>query len=394
MSFRGATRALDAIRVGTVSMQAVCFQRLEDLNEFQNAWDTLAPDQVFRSWDWVTTWWRHYGLAVGGRSQRREFRVVVAMGHDGPAAILPCYVETCWARGRVWRLCGDGEVCSDHLGLLVGNSGVGEVGVEEAVEVLAKFFAERDDWDLLDFSAIDAADGPTRALGTALRDRGLDVRESPASQVWRIALPESWDEYLATLSKSHRKKLRRLEKNSLESAAIRWRVVESNDDFAEGWQIFRDLHTRRWESLGHSGCFAMPRWSAFHEDIAPRLLGQKRLRLAWLERGGVPLASEYQFVAGQTVSAYQGGVDPDSLDDDPGRLSHICGVKQAIAEGRRDYDFLRGDEAYKQNYRAEPHPVISLQAAPRRLSARWRRQAYAAARQAGRAARRFVGLFG
>jgi CelD/BcsL family acetyltransferase involved in cellulose biosynthesis len=89
------------------------------------------------------------------------------------------------------------------------------------------------------------------------------------------------------------------------------------------------------------------------------MLASGRLRLSWLELDGVPAAAEYHFADQATTYAYQGGVDPDRLADEPGRLSTILFLRAAIEQGHRRVDFLRGDEAYKAHWRAEPRPVFN-----------------------------------
>ena len=56
------------------------------------------------------------------------------------------------------------------------------------------------------------------------------------------------------------------------------------------------------------------------------------------------------------VYAYQSGIEPTALALEPGRLITLASLQLAIAERRRAFDFLRGDEAYKAHWRAVPRP--------------------------------------
>jgi CelD/BcsL family acetyltransferase involved in cellulose biosynthesis len=172
-----------------------------------------------------------------------------------------------------------------------------------------------------------------------------------------MPLAGNFDDYLAGLSKSHRKQVRQLCRRVLDSGRAVWRTASTSAQFEEAWAVFVDLHQRRRRSLGERGCFYSPRFSLFHYEVARKLLARGELRLHTLELDGRPLAAEYHLAGGGTVYGYQAGVDPTRLDDQPGRLAGIAVVRAAIADGYRAYDLLRGDEPYKAHWRAVPTPM-------------------------------------
>ncbi|MBX3433987.1 MAG: GNAT family N-acetyltransferase [Pirellulales bacterium] len=373
-------------------MRIDCCDNLNAWQRWQSQWDGLAGDCTFRTWRWLSTWWKHYGERDPRR--RKTLRVLLAIDDDGLgepqlAAALPCYVDSHPVAGRTVRLLGDGEACSDHLGLLARPGRARAAAAELASQLM-----HDGDWDLLQFEAIDDADEAVAALAVALSERGALLERRPGPACWAIDLPGNWDAFLALQSKSHRKQLRRLETRVLDSPQATWRLVESPRDFDEGWRVLTLLHQRRRRSLGEPGCFSWPRWAAFHRDVAEQLLAAGELRLSWLELAGRPVAAEYHFCRGGVALAYQGGLDPDAADAEPGRLSMIATLKRALAEGVRRFDLLRGDEPYKAHWRAEPHATHDLFAVPPRFGAQARYKARRAARQAARYARQATRRFG
>jgi CelD/BcsL family acetyltransferase involved in cellulose biosynthesis len=366
-----------------------CIDNWTDLERYRREWETLAGDTVFRSWTWLRTWWRHYGDA----DARRELRVYLAFTDVAAepaslAAVLPCYLETSWSQGRVLRFLGDGEVCSDHLGLLAANS-----PANQAAASIATHLAESNDWDLLDLAAVDADDAITLALldGLALND--CTASGLLADRCWIIDLPPTWDDFLAMQSKSHRKQLRQLDARVLQSDRAAWRLVTNPAEFASAWSTLVDLHQRRRNSLDEPGCFASRRWAAFHWDVAQQLLAAGRLRLSLLELDGRPIAAEYHLAGVRTTYAYQGGVDPDRLADEPGQLSTIAAIKQALADGHAQFDLLRGDEPYKAHWRATPRPSLRLVAVPPRMWPKLRHNAWKSARGMAHVTRQLTDLF-
>ncbi|HEX5471116.1 MAG TPA: GNAT family N-acetyltransferase, partial [Lacipirellulaceae bacterium] len=109
-----------------------------------------------------------------------------------------------------------------------------------------------------------------------------------------------------------------------------------------------------------------------HRELAGRLLARGQLRMSWLEMDGTPAAAEYHVAGGATTYAYQGGVDPDRLPEEPGRLSTILCLRAAIEEGHTQMDFLRGDEPYKAHWRAAPRATYDCRVIPNRRLARLR----------------------
>jgi hypothetical protein len=373
----------------------------DELAPYREAWDRLAGDGAFRSWTWLRTWWRHFGHdgdATLDAERRRGRQLCVLLAFDGAApdsprpanlaGVLPCYVVRSLTHGAELRLLGDGIVCSDHLGVLAARGKSIEVA-----EALATHLAETPFWDLADFANIDEDDRPTEALFHALCECDCAVAEYASDRCWTIDLPGDWEDFLARQSKSHRKQLRQAERRVLGDGRAIWRPADNAADFDAAWNVLIELHQRRRQSLGEPGCFATPSWAAFHRDVAAQLLAAGRLRLSWLELDGAPAAAEYHVAGTHTTFAYQGGVDPDRLAEEPGRLSTIRCIQRAIAEGHTHFDFLRGDEPYKPHWRATPRPTWRRQAAAPRRWAKLRRQTWDRARRVSQLARQLTGMF-
>ncbi len=353
-----------------------------ELTALEMEWNTLAAGMPLRSWDWLATWWKHYGGGNSGPQENiaarsRELCVLAiyrepTFKHGGPVrelmGIAPWYIDRSTVKGSVIRWLGDGEVCTDHLSLICR-----PMETQSVAASLAKALTEQlDDWDRIELTAVDASDEPIQSLVAELANRECITATGIADSVWILDLPSSWDEYLASISKSHRKQIRQLQQRVLNKSRTHWHYVESAAEFDAGWAILVDLHQRRRMALGEPGCFASPAFHNFHRETARRLLDRGQLRLSWLKLDGSPAAVEYHLADRTTVYAYQGGIDPNRLSDEPGRLSTIRCLMQAIQEQRRRFNFLRGDEAYKAHWRAVPRQVVNYRIVPNRRLARWR----------------------
>ena len=357
----------------------------EELASLEAVWNSLADGMPLRSWDWLGTWWKHYGgidrerSGCTARDAERQLNVLVVQSEvEGSGVsctgkvigIAPLYLDRTIIKGNVLRWLGSGEVCTDHVSLVCRP----EHQTDVARAIAEALTTSCNDWDRLDLNAVDADDEAVQELTSRLEERDCLVSRHAADSCWILDLPASWDDYLASISKSHRKQLRQLERRVLESDRARWHQAKSLQELGPAWEILVDLHQRRRRSLGEPGCFASRLFHDFHREIVERLLAKGQLRLSWLELDGTPAAAEYHLAGAATTYAYQGGVDPDRLQEEPGRLSTILCLRAAIEEGHQHIDFLRGDEPYKAHWRAVPHQTFDYRVVPNRRLARLRGQ--------------------
>ncbi len=350
--------------------------RFHNLDECQSAaasqWNSLAQGVPFRRWQWASSWWRHYGQDHGRPLRNRELYVLAVSDDAGTLlGLAPWHLQHTASQGRTVRMLGSGEVCSEYLGLLCRS------GSEEAVAgALAQWLTEHtagdDHWDTLKLAPLESGDLAMGRLSQQLAERGHSVCHQPAANCWRLALPATWEEYLADRSKSHRKQLRRLERAYFRSGRARMQWVHDPSHLAGALERLIDLHQRHWRARGQAGCFNRARFEAFHREVAPRLMAADCLQLGWLELDGRSVAAEYHFTDGGIVYAYQSGVAPYLRAHQPGHLANLATIRRAIDRGDRAVDFLRGDEPYKAHWGAVSRPMVECRVVSTRLGARVR----------------------
>lgn len=344
-----------------------------ELAEQRKAWNRLAGEAVFCRHEWLATWWRHFQTskttltAVAFRDERREL-----------VGIMPWYLDRSW-QGRVLRLLGSGIVCSDYVSLLTSTADVVDLARRLANWLETDF---RNQWDAVDFDQVDPCDPALAALVAELQLRGHTVCQRPGMHCWRIALPESWDAYLACLSKKRREIARKLWRRWYETGKAKLHRAETPDELENAWRIFIDLHQRRRSSLGQPGCFASPRFESFLHDASRQMLAAGRLQLTYLEIEGQPAATELDLLGGQTVYGYQMGMNPDLAAIQPGNIRLVGLLHAAIASGYRTFDLLRGDEPYKAHWQGRPLPLVRWRIANRSLASRCRHRVWLGAEAA------------
>lgn len=357
------------------SLRLEVIESEERLSELAADFDRLSQGIPFRGWDWQHAWWRHF------RGAHDRLCVLAARDARGVQGIAPLFRSWHWAKGRVITLLGSGEVCSDHLTLLCA------AGREaQFAQMVAQWLTDdaAGTWDRLELEGVDGDDRPIELLAGRLEAMGQAVQRQELPAAWRIALPSDWEDLLARVSKNHRKRVRRLLRAVVDTPRAKLRTVDSAGNLPQGFDILRRLHQMRHESLGQRGCFASPRYDAFHREVCQRLLAAGRLRLEWLEVDGQPAAVTYDLLGDNTVYSYQTGVATSRLEDSPGAAQLAATLRCAVADGYAYYDLLRGNEPYKTSWQAEPRRLEKVIVTAPHLRGRVRRAVLDAARAAKR----------
>jgi hypothetical protein len=119
---------------------------------------------------------------------------------------------------------------------------------------------------------------------------------------------------------------------------------------------FIDLHQARW---GAEGLFPATEGGARSRRFMHRLAeleaaegDGRRLQLGRFEVGGRVVFATVGFDDGVECLFYNAGVDPEARDLSPGVTGTAAYLRDRLAAGRRRFDFLRGDEAYKYEWGA------------------------------------------
>ncbi|MBS0210502.1 MAG: GNAT family N-acetyltransferase [Planctomycetes bacterium] len=361
-----AAPAVVAINRDMTTLRATVVQANPAEVVSRDDWNRLAGDVPFRQFDWQTGWWRHYS-----RSASRPWTITVRDGHGELVGLLPLFLQATPIAGRVLQMLGSGEVCSDYLTLMA------VPGCESAVvdAVAACLSSEQGShWDALVLDGVTAADQNIQLLRQALERAGHQSLVSQPYSTWRIALPPTWPEYVAGLSKRRRDWVKKLQKQYFDTGRAVARIITSEAELDAAWPMFQDLHQKRRTSLGESGCFASTEFDQFHTEQARVLLAAGQLRLHWVELDGQPAAVEYGVVAGRTLYLYQSGFEPTLGKHKPGWLNTIASVRTAIDQQLEVIDFMRGDEPYKASWLARPCPLNEVRVVGRHAIARLRQR--------------------
>lgn len=318
-----------------------------DIGAIFDDWNQLARENRMRSASWGQAWWKSF-------ADRCVPYVLVVRNEMGVQGVFPLALERSTFRGRRLILIGSGKACGDDLGILAAP------GTEkQVVHALTNWLLKAkgsDAWDSLDLDGIQ----PSNTLMAEFHHQMESICQSPIQikpslHCWAIDVSIGWDNLLTDMSK----RMRRLVKNSLikdyiETGRARLKVAASLEEAHAMLKVTESFHQARWSEKHVDGCFATKGFGDFLETIVECWWATGIAYVATLELDGKPAAGVIGMWGPNELAMYLVGMDIDVQEHRPGWLLSVESIQLAIKLGKRQVNFLRGDEEYKARLGATP----------------------------------------
>lgn len=324
-------------------------------------WDALAveagADACFCP-DWVEAWRAHFGPAW---APGRRFLHLALREDDELVALLPLCLETLRVGPlpvRIARLAGsDPNYAVMRLPIRAGRE------VEALSAALAHLLdvERRHAVSLSPLSDLAPETAALRAVAETDPDLVL-APDGPERRHTVVALPDDFETWLASLSKSRRREYRKDLKKLSEQVALETRST-TPETVADRFAAFADLHAAQWRAAGKGGHFEdWPGSEAFYAELLERLAPQGRGGIDEHLGNGRVLSSQLRFGLGSTVCwrLIARDLDPDFAAFGLGRVGLVERVRDLIAAGVRRVEAGAGDYDYKLAYGGE---LVSLRRA-------------------------------
>jgi CelD/BcsL family acetyltransferase involved in cellulose biosynthesis len=317
----------------------VTLQRLDGVAAARGAWSALerSHDNVFATWEWASAWWATHG------GRRKSLLYAVHDPERGVVALLPLYVA--FDGGvRLLRFVGHGV--GDQLGPICAPADR-PLAAAALRDLVLRHLGPR---YVLFAEGLRGDEGWESALnGRVLRHESFPVLTLAG---------DSWEEWLGAKSGHFRRAARRFERTLVREHALTFRTVTDARELPAAIELLIRLHRARWGA--QSAVFETPARRAFYERLLPRALERGWLRLWLADAGGRTVAAWLGFRYARTESYYQGGRDPAWDRTSVGLVLLLHTIREALADGMREYRFLRGDEPYKRRLQTDDPRVATL----------------------------------
>ncbi|KAA0237257.1 GNAT family N-acetyltransferase, partial [bacterium] len=293
---------------------------------------------------WHETWLRHFGEGVAP---------VFLACRDGDELVGVAALEIA---GDTARQLGDHHVC-DYAGPLALPGREAEVAagvLEWLTEDLTSHLVL---WGLQEDAAV------VGAFAEAAGAWGWELEATQEAIAPAAKLPGDFETFVAGLSKKDRHELRRKLRNLEAAGEVEFESVSEPGAIEARFDLFLQMMRRSREDKDE---FLTPRMEAFFRDLGRTMGAQGLARLNTLLLDGAPVAMIFCFENEGTTFLYNSGYEPALAPLAVGLLSKAHAISDAIARGKRVFDFLRGEEDYKRRLGGVEARVLTLRLAQRR----------------------------
>lgn len=308
---------------GAIKVETIGFSVLDQLwNEYGQVWKWHNP---FITPPWLKSWWHVY------RSTNKL--LLVRISRDGKViGIAPLMVVDNTA-----RIIGSADLCD-----------TGDLIIAPHEE--KQFFA-----GLLDFLESHQIsrlllepvrpDSTVYAIASGkVRTAGWSCSTAPLDRMLEMALPPSWQEYLAGLSSKQRHEVRRKLRRLNEMGDIVLSDVGSASETEAAMTQFIQLFR---SSRKDKDAFMNESRERFFRRLADELFAAGMLRLQEVSINNVLAAVVFCIEYANRLYLYNNGYNPEFRPASIGLMSKVLSIQAAIKANLAVYDFLGGTERYK-----------------------------------------------
>lgn len=330
-----------------MSLEIRIIHDVQILSELRDEWIDLqsrsASDGAAITWQWISTWYKHFhDMGELWLLEAREDDRLVGIAPMMKISVRP-KLGSSWTRVE---FIGASHF-HENLDFIV------EPGYEETViqKFLETLLEHRNNWDMLRLSSL-TAPKTLEILDTSPYEWYINSKLEMISPYTK--LPSDTEEWMKSLSRNRRWKLRRQVKMLNEEFPENWSLERVTDSakIDETLEELVRLHQEKWEALGKQGAFNYGEWADYYRDLVHTIADEGWLHLYRMEINQKAVA--ILFIYHYRGRAYNqiSGIDEAITDIPIGHVMTRHSIEEAIRDDVEEYSFMWGTEPYKYSFGA------------------------------------------
>lgn len=308
----------------------------------RDQWSKLLAENNFKSafftWEWLFIWWNEYGKS-------KRLWIITVWEDKNLIGIAPMMIETNRMLGLSLKLLTNIGVPHCDVGGFLYSPSRHEVP-RAIIEFILK---NRKEWDIVELNEfITESPEAIAVIQSALK--GVSTYEA-RNDHWHIILNETWEQYSKKLSKKFRYNLRRAQRLAEEIGRVEVRKFPNE---IHPRNLLADLIDVNCRSNYPKICNSIMEQNLLGNLIEASASNKNFLTAFVLYIDGKPMAYEYGFVHERKFESWRAGYDtslPQNISI--GKLLAMEVIQKCINDNILIIDFLRGDEAYKLEWKPE-----------------------------------------
>ena len=325
------------------------FQSIKD--KWQTSLNKSLDNNVFSTWEWLSTWWKYFGKA-------KRLVILLVEEKNDVLAIVPFMLSKykflrC---GTLRKISFVGSPESDYNTFILQKKEV------KIIEAFFDYLNNYIDWNYLELECLPETSVSANLLRRISREKTYKKWDERVHWVCPyVSLPRSMNTFMKKqLGRKTRKNLRRYLRKLERRSCVKLKKYCEIGAVNEAMEIFFQLHKKRWELTGKPGAFNTLLLRDFHKDIAEQFDENGWLGLYFLTINDEPISATYNFEYNQKTYGYQSGFDPKYADYSVGTLTMMFLIEKCIQKGLTEVDLLRGAETYKSRWTSKARKNLKM----------------------------------
>ena len=322
------------------------YDDFKDLDNLKDQWNHLLQESAshvpFLTFEYQQAWWQTRG---GGEwPENSQLVIITAYEGDQLVGIAPLFYAENILGDPALMFVGAIEV-SDFLDFIVKPEHLADF-----ITGLWDFLLKEDDlpqWEMLDLYNLLEESPTLEALKAEAELRGWDHQQIHLQPAPYVPLPGDYDAYLAGIDKKQRHEIRRKWRNVENSLAeASFYFVEDPDQLKAETQAFIEMMAQD----PNKRDFLTEAMRQHLHNTVQVAYKSGWLLLAFLTLDGHKAAGYLSFTFQDRIWCYNSGWEWEFRDFSPGWVLLAYLLEWANENGIKEFDFMRGDEAYKYKF--------------------------------------------
>jgi CelD/BcsL family acetyltransferase involved in cellulose biosynthesis len=342
---------------------------LSEFDAIAEEWNLFVQsssnDNIFLTHEWLTAWWEAF------ESDARKFYFLLARDAYGAiAGGFPMQVVTRrFARVlhlKILQFIGRGPLEHEtEYNTFMTPPTLPGLEADVYAAVAEHLCVHQDDWDLLVLLNLLSTHASTPILEKELKQRFKTVRSKQESN-YVIALPPTYESFLAGLSRNQRRDLKKGLKMVHKHHAPTFAVISANDDLESYLKDYYQLVQQR-----HNWTPSKAK-EAFMASLCKKLAKAGWLRCYLLMLNNIPAATQLGFRYNKKFYCYKAAFNPAFSALSPGKALFGFALRNEIERGSTEMDYLIGEYGYKGYWCNDVRAVDYIQIVGKRLASRFK----------------------
>lgn len=320
----------------------------EGFLKLERAWDELLresdADNPFLTFEWMSTWWQHYGSG-------KELFILIVKENGKAVAIAPL-MKSRNILFRVIEFIGTGR--SDYLDIIAARK------KERIVEsIMSYLLSVKREWDLINLQDLPFFSATIEEMNNGAQLFGLGYAKYNCEVAPYLYFEGKWDDYLATKSKKHRYNILREFKKQQESMEV---ISPDKGEFPldERLKMVCEVEKNSWKVEAGNPRLSEGIAAVFFKDVLKKF-EERRWLETWIAlMNGKPVSYIINFFYGGKIYNYNIAYDKAYHPIAAGKYLTTAVMMNLFDRGIREYDFLRGDESYKEFWTKEKRLLYQI----------------------------------